>query len=81
MNTSAKTKKNSVYLLVAALVFLAILAVVAIMDAQSRIQSIDNFDDCVAAGYPVQESYPERCTTSDGHSFVNERQSLQPVHF
>lgn len=32
---------------------------------------ITNFKECAAAGNPVQESYPERCTTEDGKSFVN----------
>ncbi len=30
---------------------------------------IDSFEDCVAAGYPVAESYPEQCFTPDGRSF------------
>ena len=32
--------------------------------------SIKNFDDCVAAGYPIMESYPEQCATPDGKTFV-----------
>jgi hypothetical protein len=31
---------------------------------------IQSFDECVAAGYPVLESYPEQCKTPDGKSFV-----------
>ncbi len=34
--------------------------------------SINSFDDCVDAGYPVQESYPERCATPDGKSFTRD---------
>lgn len=33
--------------------------------------SIENFDDCVAAGFAVMESYPEQCKTDDGRLFVN----------
>ena len=33
---------------------------------------IDSFDDCVDAGYPVMESYPEQCMTDDGTVFVND---------
>ncbi len=29
-----------------------------------------SFDDCSKAGYPIQESYPPRCTTPDGRVFV-----------
>ncbi|MDO8559967.1 MAG: Gmad2 immunoglobulin-like domain-containing protein [bacterium] len=29
-----------------------------------------NFSDCVAAGFPVQESLPRQCRTPDGRAFV-----------
>jgi hypothetical protein len=32
---------------------------------------IDSFDDCVEAGYPIMESFPEQCRTNDGKVFVN----------
>lgn len=35
---------------------------------------ITNFDECVAAGNPVMESYPEQCRTADGRLFVNAAQ-------
>ena len=34
--------------------------------------SIDNFNDCVAAGYPVMESYPRQCRTPGGKHFVED---------
>lgn len=34
--------------------------------------SITNFEECVAAGYPVAESFPEQCFTPDGMSFVRD---------
>ena len=33
---------------------------------------IEDFEDCVEAGYPVMESYPEQCMTDDGRVFVND---------
>lgn len=45
---------------------------------QSRTSSISNFDECVAAGNPVMESYPEQCMTRDGRNFVNDRQGALP---
>ena len=33
---------------------------------------IDSFEECVAAGNPVMESYPRQCRTSDGKHFVEE---------
>lgn len=32
---------------------------------------ITNFAECVAAGHPIMESYPEQCRTDDGKTFTN----------
>lgn len=37
--------------------------------------NMNSFADCRAAGYPVMESFPERCLTPDGKSFVNPEQT------
>lgn len=31
---------------------------------------ITSFEECAAAGNPIMESYPERCTTKDGTTFT-----------
>lgn len=41
--------------------------------------NITNFRQCVAAGNPVQESYPEVCTTNDGRSFANPAQDVDSL--
>lgn len=51
---------------------------IAIPTTSDPIQNISNFDDCVAAGFPIQESYPEQCRTDDGRNFTNTR-SQQPA--
>jgi hypothetical protein len=33
---------------------------------------ITSFEECAAAGYPIMESYPEKCATPDGKSFVRD---------
>jgi len=33
---------------------------------------ISSFDECVAAGNPVMESYPEQCRTPGGETFVRD---------
>ena len=33
---------------------------------------ISNFEECVAAGNPVMESYPRQCATKDGRGFVED---------
>ena len=35
-------------------------------------ETISSFRGCVAAGYPVTESYPRQCQTPDGASFTEE---------
>jgi len=42
------------------------------IEAPSVVSGISTFEECVAAGYPVQESYPERCTTPDGKTFTRD---------
>lgn len=32
---------------------------------------VNSYADCVAAGYPVLDSYPEQCQTPDGRTFRN----------
>jgi hypothetical protein len=34
--------------------------------------SINSFEECVSAGYPVLESYPRQCKTSDGETFTED---------
>lgn len=40
--------------------------------------SITSFDECVAAGNPVMESYPRQCRAGD-HTFVEEIEIEEPV--
>ena len=35
-------------------------------------KNINTFEECAAAGYPVQESYPERCSLPGGRSFTKD---------
>jgi len=35
-------------------------------------EEITNFEECVAAGYPILESYPRQCKTPDGRTFTGE---------
>ena len=46
------------------------MAVVGWMFGQSKRISISSFEECVAAGYPVMESFPEQCATPDGKTFT-----------
>lgn len=35
-------------------------------------EEITNFDECVAAGNPIMESYPQQCRTTDNRTFVED---------
>jgi uncharacterized protein YceK len=39
--------------------------------ASVKLPQITNFEECVAAGNPVMESYPRQCR-ADGQTFVEE---------
>ncbi len=59
-----------------------ILLQISHVGAMHRIKVIANYDDCVAAGNPVMESYPSQCRTQDGRTFVDPRERVaepQPV--
>ena len=43
---------------------------------EAKVLGINTYEECVAAGYPIQESYPTRCATPDGRTFVNPDQQL-----
>jgi len=34
--------------------------------------NINNFEECVSAGYPVLESYPRQCKTPEGKTFTED---------
>ncbi len=38
-----------------------------------NLSKISSYSECKEAGFPVMESYPEQCVTSDGRTFVNEK--------
>ena len=47
--------------------------ILALHEIRGPIEStIESFEDCVADGNPVMESYPRQCRTSDGKYFVEE---------
>lgn len=58
------------------LTILLILGIIAyvIIDNNGKVKDskISTFDECVAAGFPVMESYPRQCRASSGEVFVEE---------
>ncbi len=63
---------------------MAIFAVIAIVclnfwfgkeEANAPDKEIADFEECVAAGNPIMESYPARCMTPEGRTFIQETAS------
>lgn len=60
-------------LLIFALIILAAIGAVfaySQYQGQQRVKAINSFEECAGAGFPVMESYPAQCRTSDGKTFT-----------
>lgn len=79
MSKDERKKLHLVYKLLVLAAVLGILAVVWLAWVRPAQQSagIESYEDCVAAGYPVQESNPPVCVTPDGTSFTGPLQLPQ----
>ena len=54
--------------------------VLALQTIRGPIESIvESFEECIAAGNPVMESYPRQCRTDDGKNFVEKINSSLPT--
>jgi hypothetical protein len=60
--------KNSLILI--ATLMVAIVVAVFLFSQKPQPQ-INSFKDCANAGYPIQESFPERCSVPGGATFTN----------
>lgn len=63
--------KSLIYLVSIAIVFIATYAYFYVKNnSVAPIQDISTFEECAAAGYPIMESYPERCSVPGGGTFT-----------
>lgn len=46
------------------------------VSGENKMLSISSYADCAAAGYPIEETYPQQCVTPDGRVFVAPNSSL-----
>jgi hypothetical protein len=66
-----KIKKSRMFIAIFILLLVVVVLVgLVIINKDSEIQ-ISSFAECAEAGYPIQESFPERCVTPGGQTFVN----------
>jgi hypothetical protein len=62
----------SVILALLALVAAGLYFVLIKQNGDPDTSTVRSFEECVAAGYPVMESYPRQCRNADGTLFVEE---------
>jgi len=57
-------------------ILIVVILIVAVFVWKNRFKeqpiSADSFETCVSLGYPVLESYPRQCRTSDGKNFTED---------
>jgi eight-cysteine-cluster-containing protein len=76
---SMEMKTSSLIILAIVLAIIAgVLMKISSVAGQYRGSSITSYEECVAAGNPVMESYPTQCRTPDGRTFVNPAQVEPP---
>lgn len=66
------TKRN--FLIVALFAFIFVLSLI-IYQGSTRAK-IDSFDACAKAGYPIMESFPERCRVPGGKTFTRQVENV-----
>jgi hypothetical protein len=65
-------RENVCIIILAAIIFVIAAIALFLKPAEVKTQiEIRNFNECVAAGFPVMESYPRQCS-ANGNNFVEE---------
>ncbi len=71
--TVPKPSPTLIIVTILAIVLVTIIAVgIALFINNQRANAISNYEQCVQAGHPILESYPEQCVTPDGKSFTRQ---------
>jgi hypothetical protein len=65
---------KNIFKILAITCFLVLISIYAYIytknNSASPIQDISTFEECAAAGYPIMESYPERCSVPGGGTYT-----------
>ena len=48
-----------------------------LLGCTQQVATINSFDDCANAGYPIMESYPRQCKTPDGTNYIEDITNTQ----
>lgn len=69
------SKKQKYWLWGLSVLFLLLLALFVYLllakSKEDKKNNVNSYDECVKAGNPILESFPEQCKTPDGKTFVN----------
>lgn len=66
-------KQRNVFLIIVGILVIILGGLTGyIIATQQKQAAIKNYDDCVAAGHPIQESHPPRCSVPGGKTFTQE---------
>ncbi len=68
----SKKMKRTLFVLFVLVLIVGLLVALDTFGKNDVKDIIDSFEDCAAAGYPIQESYPERCAVPGGDSFTKQ---------
>lgn len=66
------SKKTFIYALIIVILGGAAVYLTVFKPGEGPISTINSFEECVSAGYPVLESYPRQCKTPDGQTFIED---------
>ncbi len=67
-----QTTKRILLALFILVIIAGILVAFASIKQSGTKSTISNFEECVTAGYPIQETYPERCAVPGGQTFTKQ---------
>lgn len=80
MDAEPAKKQTSITTLLGLAVVLALIAGLLLslsnIAKKQEMYAISSFEECKKAGFPIMESYPEQCATSDGRTFTNDAQTV-----
>ena len=65
-------RSSGIWLVVGLVIFAAVSGAFWMVYQNMTKGSIETYDQCVTAGYPVENSEPLKCVTNDGKIFVSE---------
>jgi hypothetical protein len=84
-NTPAEPSHNTRNIILGIVILAAVVVILNLMPQKTAAPSNNNknivvadFASCVAAGYPIAQTYPQTCSAPDGRTFTDKTQKASP---